>query len=794
MAKYRITAPDGRKFVITGGDTPPTQEQIQALIGGYKETETQTPSAPALTPGQRAWNSFKEDVADLTYAPRKALSGATLGASDWALRKLGVGYGDTEERYKQAAGNFGKYLGGNEEEWKNKASRDLKTLGFGYELAGNIGGAGGMLAKGLAKTGLKGLGLASATGGIEGGIVGGFSGDTLEDAGTNAALGLAGGLAFPVGLHYGAKGAKWVARPLTDKVVPMYDATKNILSSKWKLNQLTYDPKLSNMENIWNKVTGRGKSIDDIINEENQRLARSSAKREKIFNARRVGDEAKIRGYVYDGNVAAGRGRLLKPTDATKQATGNNLEFIEYAPSQENGASFYSAISDFKKNSGSIGEQVYKYSPEKYADMRTFLSNDGKTGFAIKDDGDIVSVFNGSNIKGAGDNIIQAATSAGGTKLDAYDTFLPELYSRNGFKEVGRDVWNEEFKSPKWNKSSMRKFNLGEPDVVYMEYDPLYYETYQSPNSLQRVINRLNDNISRETDNIKNVWRSKNTKTPSYSDRSFIESLADINKSTKMRNAVQSGAEDLSERARVLSDQLEHRKNGMYNSSLEDALTIPELKTAKQNYNKFIVENGKSLLPINDVNKFYQDNPIAKGMIEKAREINPSAFKGIKQGSLAEFDELKRLLNAESKNVMSGESASVKDAYKRAGNDLKSLMDNKFSGFRDVNTKVAAAESAQDIFESKLRKGLTKVGGATVSPFWSGLSSPIAAAGIVGSAFNPASLAFTAGGLGGKAIMRKIRRDAGRRIADGIVRTPIEVNINPNLSAGLSATALSNMF
>ena len=121
-------------------------------------------------------------------------------------------------------------------------------------------------------------------------------------------------------------------------------------------------------------------------------------------------------------------------------------------------------------------------------------------------------------------------------------------------------------------------------------------------------------------------------------------------------------------------------------------------------------------------------------------------------------------------------------------------MDNKFSGFRDINTKVAAAESAQDIFESKLRKGLTKVGGATVSPFWSGLSSPIAAAGIVGSAFNPASLAFTAGGLGGKAIMRKIRRDAGRRIADGIVRTPIEVNINPNLSAGLSATALSNMF
>lgn len=37
MAKYRITAPDGRKFVITGGETPPTQEQVRALIANYQE-------------------------------------------------------------------------------------------------------------------------------------------------------------------------------------------------------------------------------------------------------------------------------------------------------------------------------------------------------------------------------------------------------------------------------------------------------------------------------------------------------------------------------------------------------------------------------------------------------------------------------------------------------------------------------------------------------------------------------------------------------------------------------------
>ena len=55
------------------GKLPPEK---QAIWAEYKRR--QSPSAPAETPGQKAWNSFKEDIADLTYAPRKALSGATL--------------------------------------------------------------------------------------------------------------------------------------------------------------------------------------------------------------------------------------------------------------------------------------------------------------------------------------------------------------------------------------------------------------------------------------------------------------------------------------------------------------------------------------------------------------------------------------------------------------------------------------------------------------------------------------------------------------------------------------------
>ena len=145
--------------------------------GQFEETETQSPSAPAETPGQKAWNSFKEDIADLTYAPRKALSGATFGASDWALRKLGFTDDDYLAR-REAEG-----LGG-----------AVKLAGMGAELGGNMLGAGGMLVKGLAKggglaasrlgqaikyKGLENMPLAIATGTIEGGIQNSFDRDSL---------------------------------------------------------------------------------------------------------------------------------------------------------------------------------------------------------------------------------------------------------------------------------------------------------------------------------------------------------------------------------------------------------------------------------------------------------------------------------------------------------------------------------------------------------------------------------------------------------------------------------------
>ena len=204
----------------------------QAIWAEYKRR--QSPSAPAETPGQKAWNSFKEDIADLTYAPRKALSGATLGASDWALRKLGVGYDDTENRMGEIS-PLAKGL--------------TKVGGFGAELGGNIGGLGGGLVKALAGKGLKGLKLGMASGGIEGLATGATSSDTLSELPKNVALG---GL---IGTGGGAvgEGLTYLARPFSARSL-----TKGM---KGGLNNVVENPEAV-------KLLNQGiKQSDDVASE-----------------------------------------------------------------------------------------------------------------------------------------------------------------------------------------------------------------------------------------------------------------------------------------------------------------------------------------------------------------------------------------------------------------------------------------------------------------------------------------------------------------------------------------------
>jgi hypothetical protein len=142
--------------------------------------------------------------------------------------------------------------------------------------------------------------------------------------------------------------------------------------------------------------------------------------------------------------------------------------FVELAPTLENAQQFEKAIADNKAKL-KFGAAVYVYPAEDYQGMKLFMAEDGKSGVAVKPDGDIVSVF---STGGAGRAVMELAVAAGGRKLDAFDTILPEFYAPHGFKAVARTKWNDDFAPDGWSKEAFSEFNDGQPDVVFMVYDP----------------------------------------------------------------------------------------------------------------------------------------------------------------------------------------------------------------------------------------------------------------------------------------------------------------------------------
>ena len=94
---------------------------------------------------------------------------------------------------------------------------------------------------------------------------------------------------------------------------------------------------------------------------------------------------------------------------------------------------------------------------------KPFLSKYTAEELKLDEDGvDIISVHNNEpNIKGVGDALIESAKANGGTKLDHYDGFLSDLYSKHGFEEYDRYKWDDQYADPNWDYE-----RYGRPDVI----------------------------------------------------------------------------------------------------------------------------------------------------------------------------------------------------------------------------------------------------------------------------------------------------------------------------------------
>ena len=648
--KYPVRGSDGREYYVRYNDNREELEEVPPpeLRPLTEEDEVVALGlASGLRPqGIGAWEIAGEGLKGFGQGVVSGLGrvagGATLGATDWLDRKAGSHLASLDADLQRSAESAG--LGG----W-NKAAK------FASELGGNIQGAGGALVKGLSKAGLKGLKLASASGGLEGAAYGATGSDSMDELPENVAWSAALGAALPFGLHYGAKGAKWAARPVTEK------ATR-YLGKRKLAKQLAKD---SDFEDV-----NLGYIDDQLATRLNQ-----------VRNAENVSP-------VESARVVIPR---------------NSIEHIYQRRIADN-----------------------KYTPD---DMAGVVENAlfGKNIHVVK--GNLPQyqiIYDSSN---------PANKVVVGKHRDTGDVFIKTAMKDSGLSKKNKTLDGRTFPSFAVDSTITGNSNLPSPQHVRFS-----------------VFQGLNKSI---------IPQNMSAVNPAFK-RSFVEALADENKRRTMRNAVMSGAEDLSERAKILSDRLERRNGGMYDADFEQVIKTPELSRAEEKYAGFMAKNGGQMMPEDKVADFYAQHPIAEDMIAEMRLIDPRAFAGIQPGSLAEFDMLKKRLREEAGNrVKVGVSRS--GALKRAENDLKTLMDREFPGFRDVNRNFADAQTTQDIFESRLKKGLTSVGGATVSPYWSGL------------------------------LMSGMRRNAGRRLADGIVQTPVEVNINPLLSAGLSSAAFNNL-
>jgi hypothetical protein len=152
-------------------------------------------------------------------------------------------------------------------------------------------------------------------------------------------------------------------------------------------------------------------------------------------------------------------------------------QFVELQAGDSTNATKFKDLITIAKKESKYGAAVHAYSAEEYAGMRLFLSKDGSAGMAIKNDGDIVSLFSRKGST-SGSAALALAITAGGRKLDAFDTILPQFNANHGFVVASRIPFSEEFKPEDWDYEVFKDYNNGRPDVVFMVYDPNYNGWY----------------------------------------------------------------------------------------------------------------------------------------------------------------------------------------------------------------------------------------------------------------------------------------------------------------------------
>ncbi len=130
---------------------------------------------------------------------------------------------------------------------------------------------------------------------------------------------------------------------------------------------------------------------------------------------------------------------------------------------------------------GPIGKSVDVYSPDEYAGMKMAMTPAGDAGYVVKPDGEVASVVKakGAPIRDFAGAVLRRSEPQGGYWLNAFDTALPELYGRGGFRPVSRLPFAEDIARGDWGDEATdafmavnARYSGGRPDLVFMARDP----------------------------------------------------------------------------------------------------------------------------------------------------------------------------------------------------------------------------------------------------------------------------------------------------------------------------------
>lgn len=255
------------------------------------------------------------------------------------------------------------------------------------------------------------------------------------------------------------------------------------------------------------KATVREGSVDrgrDDISSNNERGVSNRKENDAVGKSETVPERARdSKGNDNEQNRGFSRSVLIEEQLKKENPNARVLKFNKLESNESNATKFKNAIDNARKTQPfGLYVDAYDVNTTKdengnetigYSDPRIklFMTEDESVGFAIKEDGDIVSVF-ADKTKGKHPlsvySILLAALVNGGTKLDCYGERLLKFYMRMGFVPQGKVLYNEEYESQEWKE---RKSTLGSPDV---------YALYWGDSNIDETVQKFGERFQNITD------------------------------------------------------------------------------------------------------------------------------------------------------------------------------------------------------------------------------------------------------------------------------------------------------